>query len=324
MIICKVPYRIPLVGGGTDLDFYYKKKGGFLISASINQYVFISISRRLLHKNNLIQTTDVEFAKNIDQINNKIIKASLKYFKIKNYIHVTTFSTIPTKTGLGSSSSIIVGLVDVISKFLGKNINVIKKYLIGYTIERKILKMDGGHQDQIMAAYGGIQKIKIKKNGTIKISKFKIDEKIIRGFEKKLILVFTSEVRSSESIIKEQRLVDSQEIIHAYDQIKGLVPEFEKALKQKKFFEIGKIFHKHWLMKKKISKSMTNSFLDNFYLKLIRNKNFIGGKIIGAGGGGFFLMVIKNKNEAEKFLKKKKILFLPIKFENEGSKIIHS
>ena len=324
MIICKIPYRVPLVGGGTDLDFYYKKKGGYLISASINQYVFVGLTKRLLHKNNLIQTTDVEFKKTIGQIDNKIIKASLKYFKVKNFIHVVTFSTIPTKTGLGSSSSIIIGLVDAISKLLRKKISKAKKFQIGYHIERKVLKMDGGKQDQIMAAYGGIRKIKIKKNGKTIVSNFKIDEKTIQQFEKKLILVFTEELRSSEAIIAEQRLVNSHEIISAYDQIKGLVPKFEKMLKNRKFFEIGKIFHNHWLIKKKITKKMTNNFLDNFYLKLIKNKNFVGGKIIGAGGGGFFLMVIKNKKNAEKFLKKKKILFLPVKIEKDGSRIISS
>ncbi len=322
MLISKTPYRIPLAGGGSDLPFYYKNKGGKFISCSINQYVYVFLVNRKIHKNNLIQTTDVEFTKKIKQIKNKIIKGALNYFNIKNYIHIGTFSTLPTKTGLGSSSSILVGLVNLLYK--SKKIKTNRKLLYekSYKIEREILKLSGGHQDQIMAAYGSIQKVNINRKGDVKISEIKISNKIKKKLENKLILVFTSETRSSEKIIKKQENVTKKKIIESYDKIKSLVPKTEIALKEGNLKELGNIFNKHWLIKKNISNFMSNTKLNRLYSNLMKKKFFIGGKNIGAGAGGFFLMVTNDKQKAENYLKKNNIEYLNFKIQKKGSEII--
>lgn len=322
MLISKTPYRIPLAGGGSDLPFYYKNKGGEFISCSIDQYVYVFLVNRKIHKNNLIQTTDVEFTRKINQIKNKIIKGALNYFNIKNYIHIGTFSTLPTKTGLGSSSSILVGLINLLYKSKKIKANKYLLYKKSHKIERGILKLSGGHQDQIMAAYGSIQKVKINKQGNLKISEIKISNYVKKKLENKLLLVFTSETRSSEKIIKRQEKIPKKKIIESYDKIKSLVSVTEKALKGGNFKELGKIFNTHWQIKKNISNFMSNTKLNKLYSKLMKNKFFIGGKNIGAGAGGFFLMVTNNKLKAIKYLKKNNIEYLEFKIHKNGSEII--
>lgn len=323
MIISKTPFRIPLAGGGTDLDFYYKKNGGILISAAMDQYVYTLIKRRDLDNKILIQTTSVEFVNNITQIKNRFIKEILKYFKINDSIQVATFSTLPTKSGLGSSSSTAVGLLK--NLFFRKK-TVISKYRLAkeaFKIEREILKLDGGIQDQIVASFGGIIKIKITKKGNFKITKLNIDKQNRQKIEKNLVLIFTKEIRNSNQIIRLQRKsIDKEKIIKIYDMIKSKTVPMEDALINGNIKKIGKIFHDHWKLKKGLSDKISNNYLDKFYTRLMKTKLFYGGKIIGAGGGGFYLMVTKNKKKTKNYLTKKKMHFINLKFDYEGSTIL--
>ena len=179
MIITRTPYRIPLAGGGTDLDFYYKKRGGLLISATFNQFVFTILLRRPIDDKILIQTTDTQFARNTNQIKHKIIREVLRFFKIKNRIQIGTFTTLPTSSGLGSSSALIVGIIFGLSKMLGVKLSKKEIAKAAFFIERKKLKHHGGWQDQIISSYGGINKIKILKNGKFTVHKINIKKKIL-------------------------------------------------------------------------------------------------------------------------------------------------
>ena len=322
MILYKTPYRIPLAGGGTDLDFYYKKRGGFLISATISEYMYTYIAPRPFDTRSLIQTTDVQFVNNNYEIENKIYRETLKYFKIKDKLHIGNFSSLPTGTGLGSSSSVIVGLIKIISKFKKIRINNSQIIKLAYKIEREILGLEGGWQDQIMATLGGFRKISINKSGKIKSKKISISNKTLNKFQNTLLLVFTKGTRDSSKIIRSQR-IDGTQILKKYDLIKNLANSFESLIKRKKFISIGKLFHEHWQIKRKLSSMMTNNYLDNLYLNLMKHRNFTGGKIIGAGGGGFFLMSTKSKKESIKYLKKNKFLFANLIFEHSGSTLIN-
>jgi len=318
MIITRTPYRIPLAGGGTDLDFYYKKRGGLLISATFNQFVFTILLRRPIDNKILIQTTDTQFASNTSQVKHKIIREILRFFKIKNKIQIGTFTTLPTSSGLGSSSSLIVGIIFGLSKMLGIKLSKRKIAKIAFYIERKKLKYSGGWQDQIISSYGGINKIKISKSGKFIVQKINIKKKILNKLENKLILVFTKETRNSSVIIKNQKL-DQKKTIKIYDKIKSYVRTMEIALKKGDYQKIGEIFHEHWKIKKKLSKYISNSKLDKIYLNLLKEKSFIGGKLIGAGGGGFYLMVTQNIVSSIRYLESKKINFTKLQFVKQGS-----
>ena len=163
MIISKTPYRIPLSGGGTDLDFYYRKKEGELYSLAINQYVYVYLHSRKIDTNFLIQTTNTQFAGSIDKIKHQLIRETLKAFNLKEKLHIATYTTVPTNTGLGSSSAMVIGLIKCICRFKKiklNNIQIIKK---AFMIERKICNQYGGWQDQVISQMGGIIKLNISK-----------------------------------------------------------------------------------------------------------------------------------------------------------------
>ena len=320
MIITRTAFRIPLAGGGTDLDFYYKKNGGDLISSTFNQYVFVLLAERPIDDKILIQTTTTQFANNINKVKHKIIREVLKYFNIKKKIQVSSFSTLPTSSGLGSSSALIVGLIKAISILKKKKFSKSKIAKIAFLIEREILGYSGGWQDQIIASYGGIQRIKINRKGKFSSSSIEIKKKTLKILEKKLILVFTKELRNSSKVISSQK-INLKKTINVYNSIKSLVPDMRVSLKNGNYIKLGKIFHQHWKLKKQLSKEISNSKIDQIYLELMKEKSFLGGKLIGAGGGGFFLMVSNNIKKSILYLKKKKLNYTKFNFSFGGVQI---
>mgnify|MGYP000875895220 FL=1 len=321
MIISKTPFRIPFAGGGTDIDFYYKKRMGLFYSVAINQYAYVFLKKRNLDKNFLIQTTSTQFAKTVDKIDHRLIKETLKYFKVKDPVHVGVYTTIPTLTGLGSSSSLVVGLINCIKKL--KNLNLTSKEIIdkAYKIERKICGYKGGWQDQIISQVGGFVKVQINKSGKYKIKKFKKDKYLEKIMKNNLMLVYTEHKRDSSKIISSQKR-NKNVILKQYDQIKYIANTLPKILKKKSILHIANVFIKHWNIKKTLSKEITNQRIDTLYDFLIEKCNCLGGKLIGAGGGGFFLMVVRNKKNAISLFKKYNINYLNFNIENDGSRIL--
>jgi len=321
MIISKTPYRIPLSGGGTDLDFYYKKSKGHLISISINQYVYVLLEPRSVDNNYLIQTTNTQFTDKLGKIRNILIRETLKFYKVSEKVHVGTYSTIPTRTGLGTSSAMIIGLINCIKKY--KNLKLSKKKIVedAYKIERRICGFHGGWQDQIVSQYGNFLEIKISEKETINIRKIGLQKKIENIINKNFLLVYTRTKRISSNIIMSQKK-RKKEIIKYYDKLKLLNKPFLKFVKNSDTNNIGKMFNYHWKLKKSLSSKITDKKINKFYDVLIKECKIIGGKLIGAGGGGFFLICKKNKKKLCKILDKKKISYLNFKFEKVGSRII--
>ncbi len=186
------------------------------------------------------------------------------------------------------------------------------------------LGLKGGWQDQIMASFGGLNKVRIKKNGQFKVQKINIKKTILKKIEKYFFLIYTDKTRNSSVIINSQKK-NLNNTINIYDRIKNLVDEFEKALQKGNSIQIGKIFNEQWNLKKKLSPNISSSEINKFYEKLMLSNNFVGGKLIGAGGGGFFLMVSKNPNKTMSFLNKNNFNFLKLRFTSSGtSQIVNS
>ena len=322
MIISKTPYRLPLSGGGTDLKFYYSKKGSEFLTTSINEYVYVLLSHRKIDNNYLIQTTQTQFANNLNEIDHILIKETLKYFKIKEKLHVGTFSTVPTRTGLGTSSAMVVGLINCILKF--KNIKLSRKkiYEIAYHVEREVCKIAGGWQDQIISAYGGALKVSISKNEKITINKISFIKDLENVINNNLLLVYTNVKRESSLVIKSQSK-NKKNILKYYDKIKSLNSEFIKLIKEKKINKLGELLTYHWSLKKKLSNKISDRKLEIFYESINKKIDILGHKLIGAGGGGFYLICVKNKKKSIKNLIKNNINFIDLKYEKHGSKIIN-
>tara|TARA_B100000989_G_scaffold87695_1_gene63210 strand:+ start:5862 stop:6827 length:966 start_codon:yes stop_codon:yes gene_type:complete len=321
VIISKTPYRVPLAGGGTDIDFYYRKRNGYFSSVAIDQYVYVLLHERGIEKNYLIQTTKTEFKKSIDKISHKLIRETLRFYKIREKLHVATFATVPTQTGLGSSSAMIVGLINCLNRLKKLNLTRNQIFKDAYLIERKICNAYGGWQDQIISEYGGLLNIKISKKENIKIDKISLTKKIKKTINNNFLLVYTNKKRESSKIILKQKQ-KANKIINYYDQIKSLNDQTLYYLKKNDPKKLGEIFNKHWTIKKKLSSNMTNKQIDNLYEILIKEFNFYGGKLIGAGGGGFFLMVGNNLNYKINKLKIRGFESLRFNIEKKGSLII--
>ena len=321
MILSKTPYRIPLSGGGTDISFYYKKHNAHLISFAIDQYVFVLFSVRSIEDDYFIQTTYTQFAKNIKQIDHSLIRETLKFYNIKEKIHVGTYSTLPTGTGVGSSSAMVVGLINCINqykKFKLSNENIIKD---AYKIERIICKQYGGWQDQIISQHGGILDIKITKREKVNIKNIKISNKLKNTIKNNLLIIYTKQKRNSSQIINSQR--KNRNLIKYYNLIKSFNKPILDALKKGNIKKIGEIFNAHWILKKNLSNKITNKKIDKFYTNLISRYKIIGGKLIGAGGGGFILACCKNKKKLCKQLDDNKIGYINLNLNRFGSKIIN-
>ncbi|MDC1151436.1 hypothetical protein OAS95_02565 [Pelagibacteraceae bacterium] len=321
MIISKTPYRLPISGGGTDLDFFYKKKNGLFSSVAIDQYVYVFLNERNIQKNFFVQTTSVEFKKDLKSINHKIIRETLKYYKISKPLHIGTYSTVPTGTGLGSSSAMVVGLINCINKYKKLNLSDIQIIKDAFKIERKICKLYGGWQDQIISQIGGFIKISISRKEKIKIEKLKIKKKIINAIQNRLIIVYTNQQRSAHKVSKSQK-INASKAISLYEKIKDLNYKILSDINNNNFISLANSFDSHWQIKKKISDEITNNTINKLYDNLVNNFGCLGGKLIGAGGGGFLLMVVKNKKKTKKLLKRKGYLFLEFVIHKEGSKII--
>jgi D-glycero-alpha-D-manno-heptose-7-phosphate kinase len=322
MIISKTPYRIPLSGGGTDLKFYYSKKNSEFISACIKEYVYVLLSHRKIDNNFLIQTTDSQFCQSLAGIDHDLIRETLKYFNIKEKLHIGTFSTVPTRTGLGTSSAMVVGLVNCIAKFKGLKLTNKNIYKIAYKIERDICKIAGGWQDQIVSTYGGSLNVTINKKEKITVKKFQFSKKLEKIINNHLLLVYTNKKRSSSEIIKSQ-IKNKKKIIHFYDKIKSLNLNFKKIIKYQDVEKLGQLFSHHWDLKKNLSKKITSKSLEIFYKKLSKKIDIIGSKLIGAGGGGFYLLCVKNKIKTKKNLEKFNVNYLDLQYESKGSSIIN-
>ena len=186
MITSKTPYRIPLSGGGTDVNFYYKKFGSRFLSTAITEYVYVTLLERKLDDNHMIQTSTVEFSKTTNQIKHSLIRETIKYFNLKEKLQISVFSTIPTSTGLGTSSAMVVGLINCINRFKNLKLSKYDIFKAAYKIEREICGLAGGWQDQIVSEYGGLVDVSISKE---LISVFKTN-KTSKIKKKLLIIIF--------------------------------------------------------------------------------------------------------------------------------------
>ena len=322
MIIVRSPLRISIGGGGTDIPSYYKKNGGFFISAAINKYVYVTITEPF-QKGIYLKYSQIEKTNNINKIKHNIIREVLKNEISKNKIEITTLTDIPAKTGLGSSGSFSTALIKAINLFNQKKISKRELAEKACEIEIKKLKQPSGKQDQYISVYGGISEFSINKNGFVNIKNLKISNRTKTNLENNLLLFFTGFSRDSSFILNEQNkktIRNNKEILHNLDFVKSLGHEIKHSLIKGDCNEFGKLMDEHWKYKLKRSKNMSNQTINEAYDYAIKN-GALGGKLIGAGGGGFLLFYSNNPRKLRNaFLKKfEEVRF---KFDYEGVKEI--
>ena len=324
MIITRSPLRITLGGGGTDLPSYYKKYGGFLISAAINKYIYTSILEPYA-EGIYLKYSKREKVNSIDRVSHPIIREVLKKFKHNSKrIEITTLAEIPAGTGLGSSGSFTTSLLKCMYLFNKKNISKHQLAELACDIEINKLKEPVGKQDQYIASYGGLKVFKIDKKGKVNVSSLKINKKTKSKLQNNLLLFFTGYTRSSSLILKKQDTETKNkklQILNNLKEIKNIGILSKKLIENNDLYQFGKLLDHHWKIKKERTHSMSNKKIDYIYNDAL-NHGALGGKLVGAGGGGFLMFYAKNPNNLRKRLRKYGINEVKFQFDEEGTKAI--
>jgi D-glycero-alpha-D-manno-heptose-7-phosphate kinase len=324
MIITRSPLRISLGGGGTDLPSYYRKHGGFLIAAAIDKYVYITVHRRFVD-GFLLKYSNFEEVGSVDEIKHPIIREALKLAGIKERnLEIASMADIPAGTGLGSSGSFATALL--------KALHALRKNLVhpseladqACRIEMEKLCEPIGKQDQYIAAYGGITCFEFLPDGRVLASPLKISEEILLELEDNLLLFFTGYARSASKILQEQHdksTQSDQAMLENLHFVKELGRQSRSALEGNNLREFARLMDVHWHRKKERSAIMSNDFINDSYDVAMAN-GALGGKLIGAGGGGFLMFYADDKARLRHAMREKGLTEVRFRFEPEGTKIL--
>ena len=325
MIVTRTPLRISLGGGGTDLPFYAGKFGGSLVCGTIDKYVYITVGdmARNTIKLNYSQT---EIVDSVSKIKHPLIREALKLTGVENSVEIHSMASIPSGVGLGSSGAFLVGLLNALYCHKGETVSKYKLAEDASYITMDILKEHCGKQDQYASAFGNINRMKISQKGNVSLSPINIAHSNIKKLEQNLMLFFTGYTRNANEVLAEQKKKaekESRELYGYYDEIKKIGNESRKCLESGNLRRFGEWMNIHWELKRKISKKMSNPAIDKWH-NLAMGNGAIGGKLIGAGGGGFLMLYAEGNNEKLKTaMEKEGLSHMPFKFDFEGSRVVY-
>jgi D-glycero-alpha-D-manno-heptose-7-phosphate kinase len=325
MIITRSPLRISLGGGGTDLPSYYREHGGFLIAAAIDKYVYINVHRRFV-EGFLLKYSHLEEVATIDDIKHPIIREALKLAGVQERnLEITSMADIPAGTGLGSSGSFTTALLKAFHA-LRKNL-VHPSELAEQACEIELEKLGEpiGKQDQYIAAYGGITCFNFLPNGQVEAWPLKVSEETLFSLEDNLLLFFTGYSRSASKILKEQDDRSKQAdkaMVENLHFVKELGRQSQVALEKNDLNEFARLMDVHWQRKKERSSSVTNQDINSWYDHAMAH-GALGGKVIGAGGGGFLMFYADDKAGLRHAMREKGLTEVRFRFDFEGTKILN-
>lgn len=326
MIIARSPLRISLGGGGTDLPSYYKNHGGFLLAGAIDKYVYTTVLRPFT-SGIYLKYSKIEHVGEVNDVQHPIIREALKELNlITPQIEITTLTDIPAGTGLGSSGAFTTALLKGLFTHYRREIHPKELAELACKIELEKLGEPIGKQDQYIAAYGGITSFTFNKDGSVDSEKLNISTATLHNLEDNLLLFFTGISRSASNILSDQdkrSKASDDEITTNLNYIKDLGFQSRDALLVGDMELFGKLMNKHWEYKRLRSSGMTNGFIDSVYDKAVQN-GAIGGKLVGAGGGGFLMFYANNKDKLRKAMSEFSLEEVRFSFDYEGTKIILS
>ncbi|MBQ6129793.1 MAG: GHMP kinase [Lachnospiraceae bacterium] len=324
MIIARSPLRITLGGGGTDLPSYYEEREGFLISAAIDKYVYITL-HETFEKGYFLKYSKFEKCNDIEEIQHPIIREALKLLDWKKpCLELCSMADIPAGTGLGSSSSFTTALLRALHTMQGNIVSTRTLAEEACEIEMNRLNEPIGKQDQYIASYGGITCMNFHKDGYVWVDPLRISDETLYNLEDNLILYFTGFSRSAGNILKEQNdksKEHNEDMLKNLDFVKDLGYQSKNALEKGDLDEFADIMNVHWEYKKKRSGGMSNPQIDEWY-SLARSHGALGGKMIGAGGGGFLMFYVKDKARLRDAMRDTGMSEVRFRFEKEGSRIL--
>ncbi len=322
MIISQTPLRMSFVGGGTDFEDFYRKYPGRVLSTTINKYFYIGVNPRF-EGTIKVSYSETELVDHRDEVKHPLVKGALEEVGIERGIDIVSLADLPAKklgTGLGSSSSFTVGLLNALYAFLGKYISADVLAEKACQIEINKAKSPIGKQDQYAVAFGGLNQITFNCDGKIEVEPIYLTPKLKEDFQNHLLLFFTGLERLANPILAEQKQ-NIEKKFEFLKEISNMVPVFRTALERGDFKKMGELLHQGWLMKKELASGISNPQIDEMYESALKSGAW-GGKILGAGGGGFLLVMAPPGNHLKIKTALNRYQLIPFRFSESGSKIV--
>jgi D-glycero-alpha-D-manno-heptose-7-phosphate kinase len=329
IVVTKTPLRVSFIGGGTDIANFYTKYSGLTVTSAINKFVYVTVKEhgKLFNRSFRLSYSKTENKNKLDNVQNDIIRETLKFIKVNKPLYISSISDIPANSGLGSSSAFTVGLVKALYEFKNIKISNLKIAKIASKIEIEKVRSPIGKQDQYSTAIGGFNSIFFKRNSSVIVKKINKINFINKIFEN-CVFIWLGKTRKANNILIDQNKYfysNKKKLIR----IKELAKNFLNIVNQKIFLleDIAKLIDNSWSLKKSLSKKINNKKIQKIYNESIRN-GCLGGKVLGAGGGGFLLVMVK-KNRIKNFIKNmtkydNSLIISKFKFEPSGSEVIAS
>jgi len=326
MIIARAPLRIPLGGGGTDLASYYSQYGGFILSAAIDKHVYIYVNHPAVDSLIRLKYSKTEEVTEIGDIHHPLLREALRLTGANNGLEIAAMADVPSGTGLGSSGSFLVALLHALRAYHGQSqpTQVLAEEACMVEIERA--RQPVGKHDAYMAAFGGITCLDIARDGTVTVSPLPISRAAVDELRGSLLLFYTGIRRDSYDILEEQGKGASsgeKSVVESMHRIKEIGLEIKGALVREDLAAFGRLLHEHWQAKKRISNKMSDSRIDRWYELALAN-GALGGKLMGAGGGGFLMFYAENGQRApvRQAMAAEGLREMPFNFDFGGSRVL--
>lgn len=322
MIITRTPFRISFAGGGSDISSFYKRTQGAVLSTTIDKYMYIAIHPFFNQEMIQLKYSKTETVHNISEIQHPIIREVLKEYNLKG-IDINSIADIPSGTGMGSSSSFTVGLLNAVRAYIGKFTGAQKLGELACHIEIDKVGSPIGKQDQFAAAFGGLNFITFNPDESVKVEKVLMHPSIKKQLDENLLLYYIGGKHDANTILKEQaKEFNKSDKFQKQQKMVDLAYTLREALHQNNIDDFGRILHEGWLLKKSLASSITSTEIDDIYNYGIKN-GALGGKLLGAGGAGFILFYCPKENQEAFRLKMSQFNEFKFNFENFGSQVVY-
>jgi D-glycero-alpha-D-manno-heptose-7-phosphate kinase len=323
MIITRTPFRISFVGGGSDMDAFYARYPGAVLSTSINKYMYISSHRFFFNGQVRVKYSETETVNHIDELKHPLLRETMRKTGVTSGIEISSIADIPSGTGMGSSSSFTVGLLHCLYAVKREFVSHDQLAREACEIEINLLGEPIGKQDQYAAAFGGLNIIHFLSNGDVRVEPLYIKSEIYRKLQDNLVMFYVGNQRKASDILSEQkRNASLEEKFNVLKSMVSLVPDLRDCLYHEHLEDFGKILHENWILKQKLASQISNNMLDEIYKTGIRS-GASGGKLLGAGGGGFMLFYCEKDKQHKLAEALKPLEKFDFAFEREGSKVIY-
>ena len=330
MIVTRTPFRVTLGGGGTDLPSYYARNGGFVFSMAITHYMYVMVNPRLIDRQIVLHYRQSEVVDAIDDLRHELVREALRYVGVRDAIEISSIADLPAGTGVGSSGSFLVGLLLALHQLTRDYISLQALAEEACRIELEILRKPIGKQDQFIAAFGGLTAFEIAPDGAVVPTRVDLGDSALADLVASTHIYYTGQHRDAVQALAPQNHAAEQSddprhaaVVGSLDRIKDLGHRILDAIRCENFDTWGQLLHEHWVHKKQLSPTISPGGVDEIYDEARRRFGVLGGKIIGAGGGGFLMLYCPKQHKLlERFMVDRGMPRLHYMVEPEGAKVM--